>query len=557
MEASNSSSASLLQEKKENRGVLVMLPEPNKDDPLVDKKKEILSERSIDLVFLLHGTNLPSLKMTESTLLEDMITAARILQLDETEWYFIEDDDFGPLSPRNELEALNFIHSITCDLLHFASSEDAELLQALQDQVVDKIVCFANEHAENTAGVRCTGQAEMQLFYWAIKQGVKSKLNIAEFEGLGRGAMATMNLNVGDVAVEIPQSLIICEDTALRSDMRQVLENIDGLASETITLLWSMREHHNVHSEFMPYFAALPKSFNTGLSFGIDALTALEGTLLLEEIVQAKEHLRAQYESLCSTLFASNPEIFSPEFYTWDQFLWACELWYSNSMKVAFPDGKLKTCLVPVAGLLNHSLYPHVMRYSTIDTKTESLKLYVSRPCKSGQQCYLSYGPLPSSNLITFYGFLLKGDNPYDTIPIELDLPQQLDSNNQSLDKGCQISHMVRGTWLSKSQLNRYGLPSRLLAALRNAFLEEDDLQLLQRYPRLSIISKENEAAVLEAILSILKPMLDSMDETNEFSSEDCSWDVNLAMQFKDGQRRLITSICESCSSGLQALGSS
>lgn len=557
MEASNSSSASLLQEKRENRGVLLLLPEPHKDDPLVDKKKEILSERSIDLVFHLHETNILSLKTKESTLLEDMIRAARILQFDETEWYFIEDEDFGPFSPRNELEALNFIHSITCDLLHSASSEDAELLQALQDEVVDKITCFANEHAENTVGVRCTGQAEMQLFYWAIKQGVKSKLNIAEFEGLGRGAMATMNLNVGDVAVEIPQSLIICEDTALRSDMRKVLEKIVGLASETITLLWSMRERHNVHSEFMPYFAALPKSFNTGLSFGIDALTALEGTLLLEEIIQAKEHLRAQYESLCSTLFASNPEIFSPEFYTWDQFLWACELWYSNSMKVAFPDGKLKTCLVPVAGLLNHSLYPHVMRYSRIDTKTESLKLYVSRPCKSGQQCYLSYGPLPSSNLITFYGFLMKGDNPYDTIPIELELPQQLDLNNQSLDKGCQISHMVRGTWLSKSQLNRYGLPSRLLAALRTAFLEEDDLQLLPSNPRLSIVSKENEAAVLEAILSILKPMLDSMDETNEFSSEDCSWGVNLAMQFKDGQRRLITSICESCSSGLQVLDSS
>lgn len=114
---------------------------------------------------------------------------------------------------------------------------------------------------------------------------------------------------------------------------------------------------------------------------------------------------------------------------------------------------------------------------------------------------------------------------------------------------------MVRGTWLSKSRLNKYGLPSRLLDSLRTAFLEEDDLQLLRRSPRLSIISKENEAAVLEAILSILKPMLDSMGETNEFSSEDCSWDVKLAMQFKDGQWRLITSICESCSSGLQVLG--
>lgn len=51
-----------------------------------------------------------------------------------------------------------------------------------------------------------------------------------------------------------------------------------------------------------------------------------------------------------------HPDVFPPELYTWEQFLWACELWYSNSMKIMFADGKLRTCLIPVAGFLNHSV---------------------------------------------------------------------------------------------------------------------------------------------------------------------------------------------------------
>jgi len=80
-------------------------------------------------------------------------------------------------------------------------------------------------------------------------------------------------------------------------------------------LLWSMRERYNLASKFKPYFDTLPANFNTGtrillcpvrkvlnlvliiispnalpgLSFGIDALAALEGTLLFDEIMQAKQ----------------------------------------------------------------------------------------------------------------------------------------------------------------------------------------------------------------------------------------------------------------------------
>ena len=123
------------------------------------------------------------------------------------------------------------------------------------------------------------------------------------------------------------------------------MEKIEGISSETMLLLWSMKEKHNSNSNFKLYFDTLPAVFNTGflffinfcihvyfikflelhnclkfsgyriqvlistmhsispfhwhdshnastctgLSFGVNAIMALDGTILLEEIVQAKE----------------------------------------------------------------------------------------------------------------------------------------------------------------------------------------------------------------------------------------------------------------------------
>ncbi|AQK41160.1 SET domain-containing protein [Zea mays] len=134
------------------------------------------------------------------------------------------------------------------------------------------------------------------------------------------------------------------------------LKDFNNITSETMLLLWSMRERYNLGSKFKPYFDTLPANFNTGLSFGIDALAALEGTLLFDEIIQARQHLRQQYDELFPLLCTNFPEIFRKDVCTWDDFLWACELWYSNSMMIVLSSGKLSTCLVPVAGLLNHSV---------------------------------------------------------------------------------------------------------------------------------------------------------------------------------------------------------
>ncbi|KAL0295470.1 UNVERIFIED_CONTAM: hypothetical protein Sradi_6835500 [Sesamum radiatum] len=346
-----------------------------------------------------------------------------------------------------------------------------------------------------------------------------------------------------------------------------IFEKVDGISEETMLLLWSMKEKHNNNSKFKLYliryrnnltqfkyltciFMHLIFFHNSGLSFGIDAVMALDGTLLLEEIVQAKEHLRAQYDELFPALSDHNPEVFPPELYTWEQFLWACELWYSNSMKVIFRDGKLRTCLIPIAGFLNHSICPHIMHYGRIDASTNSLKFPLSRPCHSGEQCFLSYGNFSSSHLLTFYGFLPQGDNPYDVIPLDIDVVR-----NEDPEVGpapCEwSSHMVRGTWLSKNhEIFHYGLPHPLLDHLRrarNSALQSSTLtrELLQ-----------TDLDVLRDLSSTFEAMLENLGDEKIDNGEQTSWDVKLATEFKNLQRRIVSSISTSCNTGCELLES-
>lgn len=43
-----------------------------------------------------------------------------------------------------------------------------------------------------------------------------------------------------------------------------ILEKVEDMSPETMLLLWSMKEKHDINSEFKVYFDALPEAFNTG-----------------------------------------------------------------------------------------------------------------------------------------------------------------------------------------------------------------------------------------------------------------------------------------------------
>ncbi|XP_038698500.1 uncharacterized protein LOC119996068 [Tripterygium wilfordii] len=547
----NDKLCSLCKAMETNDGCVIVI-ELNKDDPLFNKKKSLLHNRGFKTKEYI-PLNRSECHESISDTLEKMLQIARIISLNEVELYFSEVDVSSSVkfySVKNEVEALNSILSLVKNMLSNEKHMEMDVLRDLQNEIGFKLQEVGDKFSRQTSFDRSYScDKEKCLVQWGENNGLKTRLEIAYVKGAGRGAIVTEDLKVGDVALEVPVSIIISEELVYKSDMYNVLEKIDGISSETMLLLWSMKEKHNCSSKFKMYFDTLPENFNTGLSFGVDAIMALDGTLLLEEIMQAKEHLRTQYDELVPQLCKNHPDIFPPTLYTWEEFLWACELWYSNSMKVMFAEGKLRTCLIPIAGFLNHSLCPHILNYGRVDSATNSLKFPLSRPCRAGEQCFLSYGNLSSSHLTTFYGFLPEGDNPYDVIPLDIDI-DQVDCVEASPLSNWS-NHMVRGTWLSKNHdMFYYGLPSPLLDYLRRArgamLHTETCLQA-----KLKI-----EIEVLEDLQSTFSSMMENLGDTDAdvVNRENLNWDVMLALEFKDRQSKIISSILNSCDAGLKLL---
>nr|GMD74267.1 N-lysine methyltransferase SETD6 isoform X2 [Ipomoea batatas] len=236
----------------------------------------------------------------------------------------------------------------------------------------------------------------------------------------------------------------------------------------------------------------------------------LDGTLLLEEIVQAKEHLRLQYDELFPALCNDHRDTFPPELYTWEQFLWACELWYSNSMKIMFSDGKLRTCLIPIAGFLNHSTSPHILHYGKVDCTTNTIRFPLSRPCSTGEQCFLSYGNFSSSHLLTFYGFLPRLENPYDVIPLDIDT---------TMDEGFENAE-IAPDWTSH--------------------MTQENLEI--------------ELEILGDLCSTFEAMMESLGDAETDDQDNVRWDVKLAVEFTNLQRRIVSSIVNSCKAGCELL---
>ncbi|EFJ18255.1 hypothetical protein SELMODRAFT_420274 [Selaginella moellendorffii] len=98
-------------------------------------------------------------------------------------------------------------------------------------------------------------------------------------------------------------------------------------------------------------------------------------------------------------------------------------------------------------------------------------------------QCFSSYGALPNIDLLCFYGFVLE-NNPYDTIPVELEIPES---------------------------------PAKVA--------------LMERY------NIENESMVVETMISTLESLSGTEEDEQERPSS--SWDVLLATKFKLSQAKI------------------
>ena len=66
--------------------------------------------------------------------------------------------------------------------------------------------------------------------------------------------------------------------------------------------------------------------------------------------------IRGSYDAMFPLLSEAYPEVFPNQIFSWDKYVWGTELWNSYGMTLKLPNGEIKTGIVPVACLLNHSV---------------------------------------------------------------------------------------------------------------------------------------------------------------------------------------------------------
>jgi hypothetical protein len=200
---------------------------------------------------------------------------------------------------------------------------------------------------------------------WAEEQGIQSAIRIARFGAL-RGCAAAKDIRPGDNVLSIPQSALLYDETISQTDLGRMLYALPGVSADNVLIIFTMIDRHEPTSQWDCFWKSLPAAFQTGLSFPPHVLGALAGTAAALEIQRGQAHLKAQFENtrpLFEALLKAYPDYFQPEWFEYDSYVWAAELWYSYAFEIEFPPNeKSKTVMVPFACHVNHSPWPHVVR---------------------------------------------------------------------------------------------------------------------------------------------------------------------------------------------------
>ncbi|KAL0018977.1 hypothetical protein WJX79_002006 [Trebouxia sp. C0005] len=375
-------------------------------DPLAKRKRALL--------------RLNQLTLDHESLCADpdqLLRAARVVSLSKDELYFLQpkDDFLRPLNPRNEAAAL----SLVIDQLNKAPGQHANCERWIKQRCADYA---AGSRAADTAAADDASLPD-KFCRWVQRSDVQTQLQPGIFSGSIRGLVACNDLDPGSMAIRVPEILLITEDTAKESDLGPALMQFTQLGGDSIAVIWTMVERHDPDSQWAAFWQSLPETLHSGLTMSDTLLQALQGTSAHTECHSARQHIQEQYQGLkpiLDALVTAYPAHLEAAWFSWDAYLWAVQLWYAYAMKVKWPDGSCKECLVPYASLLNHSVRPHIVQYGQLDATTRQLCFPVFRPVSKGHQCFLSYGPLSNLKLMLFYGMAIP-DNPYDVVQLELE----------------------------------------------------------------------------------------------------------------------------------------
>ena len=371
----------------------------------------------------------------------------------------------------------------------------------------------------------------VELRKWAVLQGEDANVSkvapcLLPFMNGARGLCATEDIRAGENILEIPRRMLLDAGTICISEQGpfgDLLRILERCGADTVMTLWIMKERMKMKTKqetfWSLYFLSLPDGNQklTPLSWPEEVVkVGLGNTPIFETVMQERQKVRNGYDALLPSLLANCPESFEgnqEEFWSYDQYISALELWMSYAMTVKpvhnSNSGTIDV-LSPVAFFCNHGIYPHCVHYSQLRLSDECLVFPAVRDVGKNEEIMLSYGAKSNGELLLFYGFCID-DNPYDSIDITLDFDSLNGVEKPEVRKRREELLVKHDLTLNHAIRKNAELPVDLIATIRILCCEEELVFLYDGDPKMREISMLSESKASDALFTALGAIRSSM----------------------------------------------
>lgn len=363
------------------------------------------------------------------------------------------------------------------------------------------------------------------------KAGNSCKLNrrvtLHPFVATGRGCSAISDICAGDTILDVPESIILCQKSAVRySSFGHLVEKLNLNSSLTLLLLL-MHESARKDSRWKPYFDVLPRSVPLPLFWDrtdVAKLKGLQGNVVKSTVSYYRKHLLEYYRGTVQPIVRGNSSVFSVKKMSFKRFCWANSIVWSRG----FQKSKDEVIVVPFADMFNMcaedggardvSEFEFIRKSYGTFFRLRSLAAY-----EKGSQVYVEYGSDKSNaQLLLYYGFIFK-----DNVADRLELPVQ-ELSNENLTQMQRVTLSKLGLMQPHFCMKRGRIPKKLFVSLRVRFLSEESLhEILQNRELATIREKltlpstaDIELKVFEVIIQLLTGRLEVWSKA-EVKAED------------------------------------
>ncbi|KAJ6290164.1 hypothetical protein OIU76_028372 [Salix suchowensis] len=244
-----------------------------------------------------------------------------------------------------------------------------------------------------------------------------------------RYVAASEDLQASDVAVSVPNSLVVTLERVLGNETLAELLTTNKLSELACLALYLMYEKKQGKKSFWyPYIKELDRQRGRGqlavespLLWSEAELAYLTGSPTKAEVLDRADGIKREYEELdtvwfmAGSLFQQYPYDIPTEAFPFEIFKQAFVAIQSCVVHLQNVSLARRFALVPLG--------PPLLAYSSnckamLTAVDGAVELVVDRPYKAGEPIVVWCGPQPNSKLLLNYGFVDE-DNPYDRIAVE------------------------------------------------------------------------------------------------------------------------------------------